>query len=58
MHCFDEQTGKPLWTHRYDCLYKQVGYQAGPRASVTVDGAAAYALGTRGNLFCLEAATG
>lgn len=58
VHCFDEATGKSLWTHRYNCVYKQVGYQAGPRASVSIDGDRAYALGTMGNLFCLDAASG
>ena len=29
------KTGKPLWTHSYDCAYENVGYTAGPRASVT-----------------------
>lgn len=58
VHCFDEETGNPLWTHRYNCLYKQVGYQAGPRACVTVDGDRAFALGTMGNLICLAASTG
>jgi outer membrane protein assembly factor BamB len=58
VHCFDADTGKPLWTHAYDCVYSGVGYDAGPRASVTLDGDRAYALGTMGHLFCLDAATG
>jgi outer membrane protein assembly factor BamB len=55
---FDEKTGEPLWTHAYDCKYVGVGYTAGPRASVTVDGKRAYSLGAMGNLFCFDAATG
>jgi outer membrane protein assembly factor BamB len=58
VHAFDEKTGKPLWTHTYDCAYEKVGYTAGPRASVTVDDGRAYALGAMGNLFCLDAASG
>jgi outer membrane protein assembly factor BamB len=56
--CFDEQTGKPLWTVVYDCMYARVGYQAGPRAGVTFDDGRVYALGTMGHLHCLDAATG
>ncbi|MGI6415353.1 MAG: PQQ-binding-like beta-propeller repeat protein [Thermoguttaceae bacterium] len=58
VHCFDWQTGKTLWTHGYDCKYGGIGYTAGPRASVLVDGGRAYSLGTAGHLFCFDAATG
>lgn len=58
VHCFDEQTGKRLWSHEYDCTYQGVGYDAGPRASVTVHDGRAYALGTMGHLNCFEADTG
>ena len=52
--CFDEQTGKRLWKHRYECEYRNVGYVAGPRASVTLDGDRAYSIGTMGHLKCLS----
>ncbi len=58
VHAFDAKTGKPLWTHAYDCVYDKVGYTAGPRASVSVDGGRAYALGTMGHLICLAADSG
>ncbi len=58
VHCLDAATGKPLWTHTYDCFYEKVGYQAGPRASVSIDDGRAYSLGTMGHLFCFDAATG
>ena len=58
VHAFDWETGRNLWTFAYDCRYVKVGYQAGPRASVSVDDGRAYALGTMGHLFCLDAATG
>ena len=58
IHCFDWQTGKPLWTHEYECRYRNVGYEAGPRAAVSLDGGRAYALGAMGHLHCLDAATG
>ena len=57
IHAFDAQTGKPLWTHQYDCDYT-VQYVAGPRASVTIDEGRAYALGTMGHLHCCDAADG
>lgn len=56
--CFDAKTGKPIWSHRYDCAYRGVGYDAGPRASVHIDGDRAYSLGAMGNFICFEAATG
>ena len=58
VHCFDWKTGQPQWTHSYDCVYEDVGYTAGPRASVTVNDGRAYSLGSMGHLFCFEAATG
>lgn len=58
VHCFDESTGKKVWTHAYDCPYRDVSYEAGPRASVTINAGRAYSLGTMGHFFCLDAATG
>jgi outer membrane protein assembly factor BamB len=58
VHCFDAGTGRNIWTHTYDCPYRDVGYDAGPRASVTIDDGRAYALGTMGHFFCFDAATG
>ena len=54
IRAFDWKTGKELWTHSYECRYGDIGYQAGPRASVTIDGDRAYALGARGHLHCLS----
>ena len=58
VHCFDQKTGSKIWTHEYGCKYRNVSYETGPRASVTVDEGRAYALGTMGHLFCFDAATG
>lgn len=55
--CFDEQTGKTLWKVEYPCEY-EISYTAGPRATVTVDGDRAYALGAMGHLHCLHAKSG
>lgn len=56
--CFDEQTGKRIWTYEYECDYIGVGYPAGPRASVVINNGKAYSLGTMGNFFCINAETG
>lgn len=58
VHCFDAKTGRSIWSHTYDCAYKDIGYDAGPRASVTVHDGLAYALGAMGNFFCFDAETG
>lgn len=58
VHCFDAESGDKLWSISYDCEYRNVGYMAGPRASVTVHDGLAYALGTMGHLHCLNAANG
>ncbi len=58
VHCFDAATGEKLWSHSYPCRYDDIGYKAGPRASVLVDGGRAYSLGSAGHLFCFRAATG
>lgn len=56
--CFDEKSGKQLWVHEYDAVYRGVGYVAGPRASVTIDGDKVYSIGTMGHAYCLNATTG
>ncbi|MEO2048758.1 MAG: PQQ-binding-like beta-propeller repeat protein [Pirellulales bacterium] len=56
--CFDEATGKPVWTHSYPVDYKNMEYGNGPRASPTVHEGKVYTLGTQGHLFCLDAVTG
>jgi outer membrane protein assembly factor BamB len=58
IHCFDAVTGKPLWSHQYDCKYRNISYQAGPRASISIDDGRAFSLGTMGHLFCFAAADG
>lgn len=56
--CLDAASGETIWSHAYDCKYSNIGYTAGPRACVTIDGGRAYALGAMGHLHCFEAATG
>ncbi len=57
IHCFNEKDGTTIWTVSYPAVY-EIGYKAGPRASVTVDGERAYSLGAMGHFYCLDAATG
>jgi outer membrane protein assembly factor BamB len=56
--CFDAMTGEKIWSHSYDCEYRGIGYTAGPRASVVIDGDRAYSLGAMGHLFCFQSKTG
>lgn len=56
--CLDEQTGKEIWKHSYPCEYRNVGYIAGPRASVTIDNELAYSIGTMGHFKCFDATNG
>jgi outer membrane protein assembly factor BamB len=58
VHCFNAHSGAKIWSHQYPCVYANVGYQAGPRAAVTLADGRAYALGTMGHLHCFDAATG
>lgn len=58
VHCFDAATGKPIWSHSYECVYEKVEYKDGPRTAVTVNDGRAYSLGTMGHLFCFDAAKG
>jgi outer membrane protein assembly factor BamB len=57
VHCFDARSGTELWSYSYDCPYK-IGYDAGPRAAVSIESGRAYALGAMGNFHCFDAATG
>ncbi len=55
--CFDAKTGDQVWSHTYSAPYT-IGYQAGPRASVTIDRGIAIAVGAMGHLHAFDAATG
>ena len=54
IHCFDWKSGEQLWSHTYPREYRNVGYTAGPRASVVIHDGLAYALGAMGDLHCLD----
>lgn len=55
--CFDAASGKPLWSHAYDCDYR-IYYTSGPRTTPAVDGDKVYTIGAMGDVFCLDAAKG
>lgn len=57
VHALDEATGKVLWTHEYECLYR-VSYASGPRCTPLVAGNRVYTLGTMGHLKCLDSENG
>lgn len=52
----DSSSGRPLWKTRVGPVWVD-GYP-GPRGTPSVDGDLLYAVGTEGDLVCLEAATG
>jgi len=58
VHAFDCESGNKLWTYAYPCDYGPITYQAGPRASVTIDDGRAYSLGAVGHFLCLDTVTG
>jgi outer membrane protein assembly factor BamB len=58
VHCFDEKTGKLIWSHEYPCAYRNVSYTAGPRTSVQIHDGIAYSLGTMGHLFAFDVKDG
>ena len=57
VQCIDIATGKTLWEHKYDCVYR-IAYPTGPRTTPTVDGDHVFTLGAMGRLICFEKANG
>jgi outer membrane protein assembly factor BamB len=58
VHCFNANSGEKIWSHTYDCEYRDISYTAGPRAAVTIDEGRAYSLGAMGHFLCFDAASG
>lgn len=62
LHCFDESTGKSLWTFAYDVAYEDWAFdptqEVGPVATPIVQNDKVYILGRVGHLFCLDARKG
>lgn len=55
---YDVQTGRELWTHSWNALFRESMGGDGPRATPTWDEGYLYALGATGELRCLDAETG
>src|SRR5262245_41656644 len=59
VHCFEEATGKPLWTFAYAVTYPDWAFpERGPTATPIVQGGKLYTLGNKGDLHCLNALKG
>ena len=62
IHCFDEATGKEIWTHIYDVKYPDWAFNpdfsGGPTCTPIVCDGRIYTLGAMGDLYCLNAAEG
>ncbi len=54
VYCFDAETGKELWTHRYAQALDPKYYEGGTLASPIVDGDKVYTISKDGKLFCLD----
>lgn len=62
IHCWDEKTGQPLWTHAYDADYPDWVFgpsqKSGPNATPIVEAGKLIALGITGHVHCLDAVKG
>src|SRR5205823_4326113 len=60
--CFDEATGKPVWSHAYDVAYPDWAFtpsqEGRPTATPIVQNGKVYTVGNKGDLFCLDALNG
>jgi outer membrane protein assembly factor BamB len=55
--CLDAQTGKLIWKHDYDCVYK-ISYGSGPRTTPLIHNGHVFTLGAMSDFICLDALTG
>lgn len=55
--CFSVKTGEQIWQYSYDCPYS-VSYPSGPRATPVIFDGHVYALGSEGDLLCLNLKNG
>ena len=62
IHCFDETTGKPLWTYVYDVKYPEwafvPGQNGGPCATPVAEAGKLYVIGANGHVHCFDAKKG
>src|ERR1051326_2401389 len=59
VHCFEESTGKPLWTYVYDVKYPDWVFTPGNEgrlcATPIVESSRVYSMGGNGQVLCLDA---
>jgi outer membrane protein assembly factor BamB len=60
VHCFDEATGKSLWTYAYEAEYPDLmpENRSPPAATPIVEAGKLYMIGGNGHVHCLETTTG
>lgn len=56
--CYDTATGQERWTFAYPDHFSEPLGGEGPRATPTIQGSDLFSLGARGELVCVDAATG
>ncbi len=56
--CYDESSGKPVWTHRDNARFWDSEGGPGPRGTPTLDGGRLFSMGATGIVNALDAATG
>jgi outer membrane protein assembly factor BamB len=59
VRCFEEATGRSLWTFAYDVTYPDWAFPGrGPTATPVAQGGKLYTLGNKGDLYCFDARKG
>lgn len=62
VHCYDEKSGKPLWTHTDEVTYPDWAFgpdmETGPDGTPIASVGKVYAVGRMGNLVCLDVLDG
>ena len=58
VRCLDAASGKPIWSHNYECPLDPNLFEGGPTSTPTVDGDRVYTISRLGHVYCLDAASG
>ncbi len=58
VYCLSVETGKPVWTHSYDCPLDPNLFEGGPTSTPTVDDDSVYTISRQGQLFCFDVKDG
>ncbi|MCG3197928.1 MAG: Outer membrane protein assembly factor BamB [bacterium] len=56
--CFNTENGEVLWRHSYECPLFDLSHEGGPAITPTVQDGRVYTISRRGQVFCLDSATG